>query len=614
MSYAAPTPATDTPSLGFVEELGRVRAELAGAAAKLIVIADTLNCDSSELHTVKTEIEHAEVVLAVVGEVNRGKSTFMNALVGQQVFPSRAKVWTAALTCLRDGAGRLRVTTRRGARSDRALGDGDVGALADVVSCRNPESAEIAQADLWWPNRFARHGVVLMDTPGVNDPDPWREEITLRALHRADAAIFILDAHSPVCGTEVSFLRDNVLGAMVDRVIFVVNKADDLDAPEREKVLSRCREQLGAVVPGAKVFLVSSLNALRARLSGNVAAVEETGIVAFEVELDRVLREERIAVQFGSRSRRLRRERARLDEGLRLRVGASQVQSRDVRARVSEARTRLEGLKRDLKTYAALGDGWARSLPSEMHSFAIRVFDDAARRSLLDASSVAALRQLMEGGGHPALKRAVETRLSEVRRETLAACELELARRRDALLVEGGTMLTELERNVSTANALILPTARTSTAMVVDPSLELAETASPAVRGHWIGGASVGALAVAVAGSGGIALALLAVGVVAEVVAAGLEVAAARIRIDRLEALCARARDPIATEVANAASELGKRASTALQKAAKRRLHDAGALLDQIERTASLDAAALETEQAMLRAAERALAGIAVLA
>ena len=40
-------------------------------------------------------LKHGEMSVAVVGQVNRGKSTFLNALMGTKLFPSRASVCTA---------------------------------------------------------------------------------------------------------------------------------------------------------------------------------------------------------------------------------------------------------------------------------------------------------------------------------------------------------------------------------------------------------------------------------------------------------------------------------------------------------------------------------------
>ena len=56
------------------------------------------------------------------------------------------------------------------------------------------ELGNIAYTELRYPLEFTRGGVELIDTPGTNDLDQAREEITLRFIPQADAAIMLLSA------------------------------------------------------------------------------------------------------------------------------------------------------------------------------------------------------------------------------------------------------------------------------------------------------------------------------------------------------------------------------------------------------------------------------------
>ena len=104
-----------------------------------------------------------------------------------------------------------------------------------------------------WQNRLT-----IVDTPGVNDINEQRAEITYGYLPRADAAVFLLDATQILTASERQFLEERILRSTRDRLIFVVAKADLLDEAELAETLRFARQHLAAIVPEPAIFPVSA--------------------------------------------------------------------------------------------------------------------------------------------------------------------------------------------------------------------------------------------------------------------------------------------------------------------------------------------------------------------
>ena len=64
---------------------------------------DELNINNSSINEIIESLGVGELIISVVGEKKRGKSTFLNALLETTLFPSRATVCTAGVTILDHG-------------------------------------------------------------------------------------------------------------------------------------------------------------------------------------------------------------------------------------------------------------------------------------------------------------------------------------------------------------------------------------------------------------------------------------------------------------------------------------------------------------------------------
>ena len=244
--------------------------------------------------------------VVVIGEFSRGKSTFINAMMGHRILPSSKKPTTSIISkivysdtphyTLRYHDGTSRTVTEEEFLLIRAQNEKPEGEKKGVLSgikhflkkpSRPPapylQSENIAEAEIAYPLDFCRNQVEVIDTPGTNDLNVMRVEITYNYLKNADAAILVLSATQPLSKSEVDFLRERVLANQIQDIFVVVNYKDQLTSPDEEaRVLRHVQDNLYEITHRKlPIFLVSSLQALywRRKAAGEtLTARQELGL------------------------------------------------------------------------------------------------------------------------------------------------------------------------------------------------------------------------------------------------------------------------------------------------------------------------------------------------
>jgi len=229
----------------------------------------------------------------VIGEFSRGKSTFINALLGQKVLPVSVRPTTAVICVLKNSSEKKAKIVYRDKREEPTVVKletaEEIKALDAIVTAKNENANHIEVVEIDYPLPGISLPFELVDTPGVNDIDTQREEITYGYLSKADAAIFLLDLQQPLSASEKRFLEEKVLGNDVNKILFVVNKIDQLKRPEDlEKALAHIKRNLEALKSESKfqhIIPVSAKLALKGRSEQSQDAIDLSQFVSFERDL-----------------------------------------------------------------------------------------------------------------------------------------------------------------------------------------------------------------------------------------------------------------------------------------------------------------------------------------
>jgi small GTP-binding protein len=208
------------------------------------------------------KLEAERFTIVVLGEFNHGKSTFINALLGETILPVGVTPTTAVLSHLRHGdTPAAEVVRESGARAPI-----DPKALGDWLTVEGPSRADdadpIAYVDIRHPSPILADRITIVDTPGVNDINEQRADITYGYIPRADAVLFLLDATQVLTASERQFLEERILRTSRERLVFVITKADLLEPAELDQAIAYCRKHLAGIVAEPAIFPVSARRAL----------------------------------------------------------------------------------------------------------------------------------------------------------------------------------------------------------------------------------------------------------------------------------------------------------------------------------------------------------------
>lgn len=229
------------------------------------------------------KMEEDRFHLVVVGEFNHGKSSFVNALLGETVLPTGVTPTTAAIHHLKYAdAPESTVVYADGRRESIPFTDARRFAVGGGSSPDDVDYLEVG-----YPAPLLKERILLVDTPGVNDLSLQRADITYSYIPRADAVLFLLDAGQILKESERQFLQDKLLKASRDKIVFVITKWDILNDDEKKEALAYARTQLATLVKDPVVFPISAETALQ---GGKLA---ESGMPELLAHLTSFLAEER---------------------------------------------------------------------------------------------------------------------------------------------------------------------------------------------------------------------------------------------------------------------------------------------------------------------------------
>ncbi len=237
----------------------------ASRLSRLADLAQAVGSDAiaDEAKELAARVSEGRIYVACIGQFKRGKSTLLNALVGQPVVPTGFVPVTAVPTVIRYGNRlRARVRMRDGSWRDVAIVD-----LKDYVTEQgNPENNKgVDGAELFVPCTLLSSGMCFVDTPGLGSVFTGNTATTQAFIPHIDAALVVVGADPPIAGEELALVE--MVGRHVGDLILVINKADRTSDPERAAAAQFTRDILEKRLhrPMSEVLQISAAERLENR-------------------------------------------------------------------------------------------------------------------------------------------------------------------------------------------------------------------------------------------------------------------------------------------------------------------------------------------------------------
>jgi small GTP-binding protein len=342
----------------LLEHHKSAKREIINRFTQLADVADgvgmiTLARDIRTTRIPKLEAERFHLV--VLGEFNHGKSTFVNALLGSEILPVGITPTTASINHVvwaDNPTAKVMLLTG----NSQAL---DTAQIKDWVTVAGGRADEVAFVEVGYPSDLLKNNVVLVDTPGVNDLNEQRAEVTYGYVPRADAVLFLLDAGQALKDSEQEFLRSRVLENARDRLIFVLGKMDMLSTDEKTAVTDYVKQNLAKMMPDPVVFPLSARDWAKHK-------DPQSGMPELIAHLEKFLARDRAQMILDNAAADAARTAAYVENNLGVRMRSYDLNIDELEKRITEVRSQLDTSKRKLDELHGRIDAAAQSIKAQV--------------------------------------------------------------------------------------------------------------------------------------------------------------------------------------------------------------------------------------------------------
>lgn len=209
--------------------------------------------------------------ISVIGEFSTGKSSFINALVGQELLAVNVIQGTTVAITIIEYADNYSITLTGfdGLSTKNEYTGIDTLRRYLHLYTTNPEYGRIiSHITVTLPSPILKRGFRIIDTPGTNSLELWHEEVTKKAITElSDLSIVTVDATQAMPESLMSFV-DSTLETTIKDSVFVVNKIDLIKERERDgivkytsaKASQRFDMEAPAVFPFSSVALTNTFS------------------------------------------------------------------------------------------------------------------------------------------------------------------------------------------------------------------------------------------------------------------------------------------------------------------------------------------------------------------
>jgi small GTP-binding protein len=302
--------------------------------------------------------------LVVMGAFKRGKSTLINALLGEAVLPTAIIPLTSIVTIIGYGE-KLDIQVHFLNGETRKITKEE---LVDYITERgNPQNKKgVREVEIAYPSDYLKDGVRIIDTPGVGSVYAHNTDVAYNYLPQVDAGIFVVTVDPPLSAAEQEFLQD--IREYVHKIFFVLNKIDYVEDAERQEALDFTADVLATNLASCPVaiFPISAKLALTSKTNGHPEYLEASQLPKFENHLRQFLYKEKGRVLLISCLSGALKTITDSTLGLKVERQASALPLKELEEKIARFDLELQGLEKEREMSLLLLDGRVKGVIKEL--------------------------------------------------------------------------------------------------------------------------------------------------------------------------------------------------------------------------------------------------------
>lgn len=433
------------------------------------------------LKEVSARLQNHVFRIGIMGEFKRGKSTVINALLGQEIVPADVLPCSATLNrIVWDASPHAQINFKKGpdgqARPSKNVPVEELSSYVTKLTEESEEQAsEVEDAVVYYPCKFCQNGVEIIDTPGLND-DERMDAVSEKVIPTLDAIIMVVVPGSPFSISEANFVRNKIMTSDLSRLIFVVNKIDTIRERDRKRSVDGIREKIEKTIlektasmygkdsqeyanaksklGGIRLYPISAADALDGKLEGDEQLLNGSGMPEFEEALTKLLTQERGMLELMPVVSTIMSKIKEADATITMRRNAMSMETQKFEKMQTEAMERIEESRREKKAKVKEIKGIAASMYQELQPMVAESYNaleitvknyvenySISPEKFVDASATEAFQQEISTG----ISRQFEESLQESTEKMQVKIQERLSREVENLQVYSRQLSAEID-------------------------------------------------------------------------------------------------------------------------------------------------------------------------
>lgn len=209
-----------------------------------------------QIDNLLSRIGSNEVTVLVCGEFKRGKSSLVNALIGEDLCPVDDCIATSSVSIIKYGA-EAKVTRHFIDSSNQIAAElVDYNRIAQFSKGSSINIDNTIFLEIEIPSERLKSGLCIIDTPGIGGLDARHLSLTSLALSKTECILFVTDAGEPMSASELNFIKDKIV-PFGRNLKVILNKIDTLTEEQipalikdtQKKIYDKCSHLEVDVIP-----------------------------------------------------------------------------------------------------------------------------------------------------------------------------------------------------------------------------------------------------------------------------------------------------------------------------------------------------------------------------